>query len=397
MSRQPDNPITNASPGATSTHQSTSPKTVGAGFPLGSVCILLLLGKIYESFNLKWALVATTLLFEVGSAICGPAPTMNTLIDGRVVAGAGGPGICLGSLALQTTEKERVFYMALIGVAWGAGAVTGSVIGGAFAVSTATWRWPFYINWFVAAVAAPGFLTCLPAIYPVQGVGIRGRLVRTKWVGFLLGAGVGVTFLMASTMAGGEWAWGSGRTIAGFVVFGMLLIAYALQQYYSLHPHHRARRRRRAGHEHGLHRRRPHPPARRRRRRAQPAERRADRGGGGGSSRSRWRGQIYQSTGLRNLNAALAGHGFAREETGGAVVGAQSALFERLGGPLRERAVAAITDAMKMTMVVVPVSEAVMILAVVCMKQERLFEKGSLSALNETLFGNNQVQHREIL
>ncbi|KAK7985853.1 hypothetical protein PG988_003475 [Apiospora saccharicola] len=217
---------------------------VGAGFPLGSVCVILLLGKLYESFNLKWTLVATTLLFEVGSALCGAAPTMNALIVGRVIAGAGGSGIYLGSLqyfALLTTEKERGFYMALIGVSWGAGAVLGPVIGGAFAVSSATWRWAFYINLCIGAVVAPGFLFYLPAIHPVKGISARDRLMRIDWVGFLLGAGMWVTFLMALTMAGGEWAWDSGSTIATFVVFGVLLVAYGLQQYFSVltSPEHR--------------------------------------------------------------------------------------------------------------------------------------------------------------
>ncbi|KAK8064391.1 MFS general substrate transporter [Apiospora phragmitis] len=85
-------------------------------------------------------------------------------------------------------------------------------------------------------------------------------------------------------------------------------------------------------------------------------------------------GQIYQSTGLRNLNAALAGQGVSSEEIRGAMAGTQSALFDRLEeGPLRERAIVAITDAMQMTMVLVPVSGAVLVLAALCMKRERLF------------------------
>lgn len=91
---------------------------IGAGFPLGSVCVILPLGNIYTNFNVKWTFFITTLLFEVGSAICGAAPTMNTLIVGRVLAGAGGTGIYLGSLnyfLYMMTAAERGFYMALIG------------------------------------------------------------------------------------------------------------------------------------------------------------------------------------------------------------------------------------------------------------------------------------------
>ncbi|KAK7984616.1 hypothetical protein PG989_012018 [Apiospora arundinis] len=461
---------------------------VGAGFPLGSVCVILLLGKLYESFNLKWILIATTLLFEVGSAVCGAAPTMNALIVGRVIAGAGGSGIYLGSLqyfALLTTEKERGLYMSLIGVSWGGGAVLGPVIGGAFAVSSATWRWAFYINLCIGAIAAPGFLFYLPAIHPMQGVSIRGRLARIDWVGFVLGAGMWVTFLMAFTMAGGQWEWDSGSTIATFVVFGVLLIAYILQQYFAvftsperrLFPGHLLRDRTQVllyivtaagtttlfvvvyyipiyfqfvNNDEAL----------------MAAVRLLPfvviaiavnlvsgtflhfikvymalyviagvfvvAGGGPlmvfldpGTSTATIYGltvllaigtgfsmtmgytiatltleakdvaaglnmqnvsqiggqvialavasQIYQSTGQRNLKEALAGHGFSAEEIRGAMAGVQSSLFEKLEGPLRERAIVAITDAMQMAMVLVPVSGAVLILAALCMKRERLF------------------------
>lgn len=47
---------------------------IGAGFPLGSVCVILLLSTLYNSFNIKWVFIATVVLFEAGSALCGGAP-----------------------------------------------------------------------------------------------------------------------------------------------------------------------------------------------------------------------------------------------------------------------------------------------------------------------------------
>jgi MFS family permease len=215
---------------------------VGAGFPLGSVCVILLLGRLYELFNLKWNYIFTVLLFEIGSAVCGSAPTMNALIIGRVIAGAGGSGIYLGSLqyiAVMTGDKERGLYMSLVGAAWGAGAVLGPVIGGAFAVSSATWRWAFYINLVIGAISAPGFIFYLPSIHPSQGVSVRDRLISIDWAGFILGTGTWVTFLLAFTMAGGQWPWNDGRTITVFVVFGVILILYVLQQYFAYAPPYR--------------------------------------------------------------------------------------------------------------------------------------------------------------
>ena len=69
---------------------------IGAAFPLGSVAIILPLGVMYESFDSKWLYIASFILFEGGSALCGGAPNMNALILGRVIAGIGGSGLYLG-------------------------------------------------------------------------------------------------------------------------------------------------------------------------------------------------------------------------------------------------------------------------------------------------------------
>lgn len=41
-------------------------------------------------------------IFSTGSAICGGAPSMDALIVGRVIAGAGGAGQYLGSVIYIT-------------------------------------------------------------------------------------------------------------------------------------------------------------------------------------------------------------------------------------------------------------------------------------------------------
>ncbi|KAI1359273.1 MFS general substrate transporter [Xylaria arbuscula] len=207
---------------------------IGAGFPLGSVAVIFLMGYLYNAFNMKWMFVITVALFDIGSALCGAAPSMAALIVGRVIAGAGGTGIYLGSLnylTALTTPQERGLYTTLIGFFWGIGAVLGPIVGGAFSVSSATWRWAFYLNLVVGAVSAPAYIFSLPPIRPMPGVSMKQRLVDIDIVGFILGSGTWVSFLLALTMAGGQWPWKDGRTIATFVVFGVVLVLYGLQQY----------------------------------------------------------------------------------------------------------------------------------------------------------------------
>jgi MFS family permease len=69
---------------------------VGIGFPMGSVAMILLIGTAYGLFEIKYLCIASIVLFETGSALCGAAPNMNAMIVGRVIAGIGGAGMYLG-------------------------------------------------------------------------------------------------------------------------------------------------------------------------------------------------------------------------------------------------------------------------------------------------------------
>jgi MFS family permease len=210
---------------------------LGAGFSMGSVAVILLVGALYTSFNMKWIFVASVILFEVGSAICGAAPSMDTLIVGRVITGMGGAGIYLGGLnylSSLTSREERGRFITGIGFFWGVGAVLGPLAGGGFSDSAATWRWAFYINLVVGAIAAPAILFALPPLHPVQGVSIKDRVKNLDFLGFSLNIGVWVTFTVAFIMAGGQWAWNEGRTIALIVVFLVLVAVYAVQQYFAI-------------------------------------------------------------------------------------------------------------------------------------------------------------------
>lgn len=117
---------------------------LGSGFPLGGIATILAQGKFYGSFEFKYLYLGNIGIFGIGSAVCGAAPNMNALIVGRIIAGIGAAGMYLGTLSLIsmfTTLKERSIYMGIVVLAWGSGTILGPIIGGAFADSSATWRW----------------------------------------------------------------------------------------------------------------------------------------------------------------------------------------------------------------------------------------------------------------
>ncbi|KAF2762527.1 MFS general substrate transporter [Pseudovirgaria hyperparasitica] len=210
---------------------------LGIGFALGSVATILSFGKAYGVFDVKWLFIASLVMFEAGSALCGGAPSMNALIVGRVWAGAGGAGMYLGALnivAINTSNKERPLYTSLIGLFWGAGCILGPVIGGAFADSAATWRWAFYINLILFALVSPVLVFVLESYLPQPDKTLSQRLRNMDWLGVILNAAVYVLYTMPLTLGGTTWSWTEGRQITLYVVFFAALILFAVTQKYSI-------------------------------------------------------------------------------------------------------------------------------------------------------------------
>ncbi|KAK9772341.1 putative Major facilitator superfamily (MFS) profile domain-containing protein [Seiridium cardinale] len=208
---------------------------IGVAISLGTVAILPH-GKALGIFNVKWYFLAMVFGFEVGSAICGAAPTMNVMIGGRFIQGFFGCGVYAGGLtvvAMSTTNRERALYFSGIVAVYGIGSVIGPVIGGAFAESAATWRWSFYINLVVFAAFLPGFLFCIPSLNPVD-LPFKEKVLSQDWVGFLIWEAGTACYAMALTFGGIYYPFNSGSEIALWVVTAVLLIVFVLVTIY--HP-----------------------------------------------------------------------------------------------------------------------------------------------------------------
>ncbi|KAI9891417.1 MAG: hypothetical protein M1814_002736 [Vezdaea aestivalis] len=206
---------------------------LSVAFLLGAASTNLIWGKIYGQFNAKWLYLGTTLLFEVGSAICGAAPSMTALIIGRALAGVGGAGMYVGVMTLlsvNTTEQERPSYIGLTGLTWGAGTVLGPIIGGAFTQSKVGWRWAFYINLFVFAVFVPVYIFMLPSFTPRPGVSLQKRLKHIDFLGTALIIGAFICGTMAIAFGGILYPWKNARVIVLFVLSALFFITLGFQQ-----------------------------------------------------------------------------------------------------------------------------------------------------------------------
>ncbi|KAJ6155795.1 hypothetical protein N7470_006361 [Penicillium chermesinum] len=188
---------------------------MGVAFVLSSASTMTTWGKLYDIFSAKILYILGVVIFEAGSALCGAAPNMNALIVGRAIAGLGGSGLYLGCLTLievTTSVRQRPMYMGFTGITWGLGTVLGPLIGGAFAENRhTTWRWAFYINLVIGGLFAPIYLFFLPMADPQKGVALKDKLRQVDFGNIL-------------------FPWGSAKEISLWVVGGILLVVFIVQQ-----------------------------------------------------------------------------------------------------------------------------------------------------------------------
>ncbi|RFU73858.1 major facilitator superfamily domain, general substrate transporter [Trichoderma arundinaceum] len=200
---------------------------IGVAFSLGTIAILPQ-GKANGMFDVKWLFIASVIAFEVGSVLCGAAQNMSTVIVGRAISGIGGAGIYCGGLtyiSVTTCERERPLYLSGIAVVWGLGSVLGPLIGGAFAQSSATWRWSFYINPVIAGILAPAFLFCMPSIVLTEAPFVQ-KLRNTDWLAIVIFCGGSICYTMAITFGGSVYPFHSASEIGLLVATGVLLLAF---------------------------------------------------------------------------------------------------------------------------------------------------------------------------
>ena len=63
------------------------------------------------------------------------------------------------------------------------------------------------------------------------------KLIEIDWIGTILNAAIYVSWVSALTFGGAQWSWNNSRTIACFVVCGVLIILFGLQQHFSSIQH----------------------------------------------------------------------------------------------------------------------------------------------------------------
>jgi EmrB/QacA subfamily drug resistance transporter len=191
---------------------------VVTAYLLAITVVTPLYGKLGDLYGRKVVLQAALVLFLIGSALCGLAQGMTELIAFRAIQGLGGGGLMVSAQAAigdVVAPSERGKYSGLFGAVFGVSSVAGPLIGG-FLTTHISWRAIFYVNVPVGAAAFVVLAATLPSV-------TERRRHELDYLGTLLLA-VGLSALiLATTLGGNTYGWGSPQ-IVGLGIAGVLAL-----------------------------------------------------------------------------------------------------------------------------------------------------------------------------
>jgi EmrB/QacA subfamily drug resistance transporter len=192
---------------------------VVTAYLLASTVTTPLYGKISDLYGRKPVFQFAIVVFLLGSALAGLSQNMTELIAFRGLQGIGAGGLITLAITIigdVVPPRERGRYQGYMGAVFALASVIGPLLGGFF-VDQLSWRWVFYVNLPVGAVAL--VVTSIVLDLPTRRISHR-----IDYAGTALLVGAVSSILLAVTWGGTEYAWGS-TTIVGLAVVGAVLLA----------------------------------------------------------------------------------------------------------------------------------------------------------------------------
>ncbi|KZT52009.1 iron permease [Calocera cornea HHB12733] len=205
---------------------------VGSAFTLASTAILPLSGNIATIFGRQWAILSFIFLFAVGSAVTGSAQNMTAMIAGRTVQGLGGGGILsLAEIIVADLVplRERGMYQGILGSVWAFASAIGPPIGGALA-QAGQWRWLFYLNLPLCAIAW-GLTFWFLRLKRPDG-SLRSKLARIDWIGNIIIIIASTLVIVALVEGGIQHPWKSYQILVPLIVGLVLIGVFLVYEFY---------------------------------------------------------------------------------------------------------------------------------------------------------------------
>jgi EmrB/QacA subfamily drug resistance transporter len=192
---------------------------VVTAYLLASTVSTPLWGKLGDLYGRKGFFQAAIVIFLLGSALSGLSQNLNELIAFRAIQGLGAGGLIVGAQAIIgdiVPPRDRGRYTGLIGAVFAVASVAGPLLGGFFTDGPG-WRWVFYINLPVGAIA----LFVVAAVLHAKTTRIEHDI---DYLGASVMSATVVALILMLTWGGSTYSWGS-AIIIGLGIATLILLA----------------------------------------------------------------------------------------------------------------------------------------------------------------------------
>lgn len=191
---------------------------VVTAFMLTATTTTPIYGKLSDIYGRRTLFFVAILIFLAGSLLCGAAQSMGQIIAFRAIQGLGAGGLLtLAQAAIGdvVSPRDRPRYQGLFTGTFALSSVAGPLLGG-FITQALSWRWVFYVNLPVGALALA-----------MIAIGLRkppsGRARPIDYAGAVLLAGATAALLLLLAWGGTEFPWASRDSVALVGVTAALL------------------------------------------------------------------------------------------------------------------------------------------------------------------------------